>query len=79
MKAKSDVLSKFKIFKAALENAAGQRIKRLCWDSGGEYTDRQFEVSLNHCEIKHEKTMPYTPQQNGLAGHMNRSSLYALP
>ncbi|POM72254.1 Rve domain containing hypothetical protein [Phytophthora palmivora] len=69
----SDVLSKFKIFKAALENATGQRIKRLRSDNGGEYTGRQFKAYLNHCGIKHEKTVPYTPRQNGLAERMNRS------
>ncbi|POM63483.1 Putative retroelement [Phytophthora palmivora] len=73
MKAKSDVLSKFMIFKAALENAMGQRIKRLRPDNGGEYTGRQFEAYLNNSGIKHEKTVPYTPQQNGLAERMNRS------
>ncbi|POM74849.1 Rve domain containing hypothetical protein [Phytophthora palmivora] len=73
MKAKSDVLSKFKIFKAALEIATGQRIKRLRSDNGGEYTGRQFKAYLNNCGIKHEKTVPYTPQQNGLAEHINRS------
>ncbi|POM69446.1 Integrase catalytic core protein [Phytophthora palmivora] len=73
MKAKSDVLSKVKIFKAALENATGKKIKRLRSDNGGEYTGLQFKAYLNHCGIKHEKTEPYTPQQNGLAERMNRS------
>ncbi|POM62263.1 Integrase catalytic core protein [Phytophthora palmivora] len=73
MKAKSDVLSKFKIFKADLENATGQRIKGLRSDNGGENTGRQFKAYLNNCGIKHQKTVPYTPQQNGLAERMNRS------
>jgi transposase InsO family protein len=73
MKAKSEVLSKFKIFKAAMENATGKTIKRLRSDNGGEYTGRQFKAYLNHHGIKHEKTVPYTPQQNGLAERMNRS------
>ncbi|POM61014.1 hypothetical protein PHPALM_30041, partial [Phytophthora palmivora] len=73
MKAKSDVLSKFEIFKAALENSTGQRIKLLGSDNDGEYTGRQFKAYHNHCGIKHEKTVPYTPQQNGLAERMNRS------
>ncbi|POM76098.1 Integrase catalytic core protein [Phytophthora palmivora] len=38
MKAKSDILSKFKIFKAVLENATGQRIQRLRSGNVGEYT-----------------------------------------
>jgi transposase InsO family protein len=73
MKAKSEVLSKFKIFKAAMENATGKTIKRLRSDNGGEYTGRQFKAYLNHHGIKHEKTVPYTPQQNGLVERMNRS------
>ncbi|POM77419.1 Integrase catalytic core protein [Phytophthora palmivora] len=73
MKAKSDVLSKFKIFKVALENATGHRVKRLRSDNGGEYTGRQSKGYLNHCGIKHEKTVPYKPQQNGLSERMNRS------
>ncbi|GMF39074.1 unnamed protein product [Phytophthora fragariaefolia] len=75
MKAKSEVLSKFKIHKAAMENATGKTIKRLRSDNGGEYTDKLFKVYINHNDIKHEKTVPYTPQQNGLAERMNRSLL----
>ncbi|GMF55651.1 unnamed protein product [Phytophthora fragariaefolia] len=66
MKAKSEVLSKFKIYKAAMENATGKTIKRLRSDNGGEYTDKLFKAYLNHNGIKHEKTVPYTPQQNGI-------------
>ncbi|RAW22074.1 hypothetical protein PC110_g21488 [Phytophthora cactorum] len=73
MKAKSDVLSKFKIYKAAMENATDNKIKRLRSDNGGEYTGRQFKGYLNRSGIKHEKTVPYTPQQNGLAERMNWS------
>ncbi|GMF50088.1 unnamed protein product [Phytophthora fragariaefolia] len=67
MKAKSEVLSKFKIFKAAMENATGKAIKRLRSDNGGGYTDKAFKTYLDRSGIKHEKTVPYTPQQNGLA------------
>ncbi|GMF59186.1 unnamed protein product [Phytophthora fragariaefolia] len=73
MKAKSEVLSKFKIYKAAMENATGKTIKRLRSDNGGEYTGKLFKAYLNRNGIKHEKTVPYTPQQNDLAERMNRS------
>ncbi|KAG2782938.1 hypothetical protein Pcac1_g7331 [Phytophthora cactorum] len=73
MKAKSDVLLKFKIYKAAMENATDKKIKRLRSDNGGEYTGRQFKEDLNRSGIKHESTVPYTPQQNGLAKRMNPS------
>ncbi|GMF22875.1 unnamed protein product [Phytophthora fragariaefolia] len=70
MKAKSEVLSKFKIYKAAMENATGTTIKRLRSDNGGGYTDKLFKACLNRNGIKHEKTVSYTPQQNGLAERM---------
>ncbi|GMF54493.1 unnamed protein product [Phytophthora fragariaefolia] len=73
MKAKSEVLSKFRIYKAAMEKATGTTIKRLRSDNGGEYTDKLFKAYLNLNGIKHEKTVPHTPQQNGLAERMNRS------
>ncbi|GMF15349.1 unnamed protein product [Phytophthora fragariaefolia] len=73
MKAKSEVLSKFKIAKAAMENATGKTLKRLRSDNGGEYTAKAFKTYLDRSGIKHEKTVPYTPQQNGLAERMNRS------
>ncbi|GMF36315.1 unnamed protein product [Phytophthora fragariaefolia] len=73
MKAISEVLSKFKIYKAATENATGKMIKRLRSDNGDKYTDKLFKAYLNRNGIKHEKTVPYMPQQNGLAERMNRS------
>ncbi|KAG2816478.1 hypothetical protein PC129_g14861 [Phytophthora cactorum] len=73
MKAKSDVLSKLNIYKVAMEIVTDKTIKRLRSDNGGEYTGRQFKEGLNRSGIKHEKTVPYTPKQNGLAECMNRS------
>ncbi|KAE8950986.1 hypothetical protein PR001_g33923, partial [Phytophthora rubi] len=73
MKKKAEVLEKFKKFKADMENATGRKIKRLRSDNGGEYTGRLFKEYLSKQGIRHEKTVPYTPQQNGLAERMNRS------
>ncbi|GMF36113.1 unnamed protein product [Phytophthora fragariaefolia] len=55
-----------------MENATGKTIKRLCLDSGGEYTDKAFKTYLDRSGIKHEKTVPYRLQQNGLAERMNQ-------
>ncbi|KAE9160380.1 hypothetical protein PF004_g31205 [Phytophthora fragariae] len=73
MKKKAEVLEKFKKFKADMENATGRKIKRLRSDNGGEYTGRLFKEYLSKQGIRHEKTVPYTPQQNGLAERMNQS------
>ncbi|KAE8957885.1 hypothetical protein PR001_g31221 [Phytophthora rubi] len=61
------------MFKADMENATGRKIKRIRSDNGGEYTGRLFKEYLSKQGIRHEKTVPYTPQQNGLAERMNRS------
>ncbi|KAG2785246.1 hypothetical protein PC129_g10490 [Phytophthora cactorum] len=42
-------------------------------EPGPEYTGRKFMEYLNRSGIKHEKTAPYSPQQNGLAERMNQS------
>ncbi|KAE9323261.1 hypothetical protein PF008_g17414 [Phytophthora fragariae] len=73
MKKKSEVLEKFKMFKADMENATGRKIKRIRSDNGGEYTGRIFKEYLSKQGNRHEKTVSYTPQQNGLAERMNRS------
>ncbi|KAG2850333.1 hypothetical protein PC113_g16879 [Phytophthora cactorum] len=60
--AKSNVLSTFKIYKAAMDNATDEKIKRLRSENGGEHTGRPFMEYLNRSGIKHEKPVPYTPQ-----------------
>ncbi|KAE9021320.1 hypothetical protein PR002_g12281 [Phytophthora rubi] len=73
MKKKAKVLEKFKMFKVDVENTTGRRLKRIRSDNGGEYTGRLFKEYLSKQGIRHEKTVSYTPQQNGLAERMNRS------
>ena len=42
-------------------------------DNGGEYTSSQFENYLKAEGIRHELTVPKTPQQNGVAERLNRT------
>jgi len=42
-------------------------------DNGGEFTSREFETYLKLKGIKHEVTVPYTPQQNGVTERLNRT------
>ena len=73
MKKKSEVFSKLVEFKNLVENQTGKRLKRLRSDGGGEYESNQLKRFLKSNGIKHEKSIPYTPQQNGLAERMNRT------
>ena len=73
MKRKSEVLSKFKEFEAQATNWSGCQIKTLRTDGGGEYTSDEFQQYMKLKGIHHDVSMPYTPQQNGVAERMNRT------
>ena len=73
LRQKSDAFEAFKNFKAAAENQSEKRIKTLRSDNGGEYTSKEFEAYLKKSGITHQKTAPYTPEQNGVAERANRT------
>lgn len=70
---KSEVFEVFKKWKAMVENETGLRIKKLRSDNGGEYEDMAFKKCCYCNGIKLERTLPRTPQQNGVAERMNRT------
>ena len=73
MKQKSEVVDKFKEFEAEVTNETGLSIGTLRTDNGGEYVSKVFEEFLKHRVIRHECTVPYTPEQNGVAERLNRT------
>jgi transposase InsO family protein len=71
LKSKYEVFSKFKEFKALIENISERKIKIPRSNNGGEYTSKEF---VNFCEdvgIKRELNTPYNPQQNSVAERKN--------
>ena len=72
---KADVFLTFKVFKAQIELEAEKKIKCLRIDNGGEYTSDEFKNFCKEEGIKRQFTVPYTPQQNGVAERMNRTLL----
>ena len=40
---------------------------------GGGFVKNEFEAFLSKHGIQHQKTIPYTPQQNGVAERTNRT------
>ena len=42
-------------------------------DNGGEHTSNEFQAYLRDNVIKHETTIPKTPEQNGVAERKNRT------
>lgn len=50
-----------------------RKIARVRCDNGGEYKNHEFSNFCEKSGIVLETTMPYTPQQNGVAERMNRT------
>ena len=73
MKNKHEVFSVFKIWKAMVEIETNLKLKCLRSDNGGEYISDEFKRYCADNGIKMEKTIPGTPQQNGIAERMNRT------
>ena len=67
LKSKSETFDRFKEFKTLIENQTGRHIRILRSNNGGEYESNEFDYFCREAEIKKELTMPYNPQQNGLA------------
>ena len=72
-KHKSEVFDKFKEFEATTTNEVGKAIGTLRTDNGGEYLSTEFQNYLKVKGIRHELTVPHSPQQNGVAERMNRT------
>jgi len=77
MKSKSEVFTHFKAYHTLVENQLDCRLKSLQTDNGGEFTSQSF---ISYCiahGIHHHLTVPYHPQQNGVAERKNRTLLDA--
>ena len=73
LKSKSQVFEKFVEWKALVETSSGRKLKTLRSDNGGEYTSTEFTAYLKKEGVRHELTVPKTPQQNGIAERTNRT------
>lgn len=73
MKTKDEVFNHFRDFMNMAENHKERKIKTLRTDNGGEFCGLEFERLLNRNGIIHQKTTPYTPEQNGSSERMNRT------
>ena len=67
LQTKDEVFQHFKEWQAEVESFTGHKVKTLRTDNGGEYTSNSFQAYLKTCGIRHELTIPKTPEQNGVA------------
>ena len=72
MKNKDELFSKFKEFKALIENRTENKIKTFRSDNGGEFTSNEFKELCRDLGIKRDLTNPYNLQQNWVVERKNR-------
>ena len=63
----------FLAYKDLIEKQSGHQIIKLRFDNGGEYVNKMFTTFCTEQGIKQKHTVPYTPQQNGVAKRKNRT------
>ena len=73
LKQRSEVFDCFLEWTALVDNASGHKLKVLCTDNVGEFTSTKFEEFLISKGVRHESTVPKTPEQNGVVERLNRT------
>ena len=73
LKLKSEVFDMFLAYKALVEKKSGHHLQKLRTNNGGEYVNNKFTTYCTAQGIQMKHTVPYTPQQNGVAERKNRT------
>lgn len=76
IRTKSQALNKFIVFETLVEKQTGLKIKMVRSDNGYEYCSQRFIEYLSKNGITHQKSSPYTPQQDGVTERMNRTHTF---
>lgn len=62
----------------AEHSAAGYKVVAVRSDNGGEFISRAFDALLAERGSRRERTVPHTPQQNGVSERINRTLLNSV-
>ena len=73
LKSKSEVSEAFIDFKNEVENQTGLTMKRFWSVNGTEFVNEKMKSLFKKCGIIHQRSVAYTPQQNGKAERANRT------
>ena len=73
LKLKSEVFEQLNIWKELVENQSGNKIKILRNENRKEYVNKNLQHLFEECGIQMQHSIPYTPQQNGVAKRKNIS------
>ena len=72
---KSDVPDVVKEVVAFLETQCGEKLRAVRTDRGGEYVNSTLAEYFKVKGVMHQRSAPYTPEQNGAAERLNRTLL----
>ena len=75
LKSKDQILESFKTWKTLVENQVDRKVKCLRTDNGLEFCNTAFDNFYKENGILRHRTVPYTPQQNGVVERMDRTLL----
>ena len=67
LKTIDESLSRFQDFKNLVENQTGRHIRVFKTDNSKEFDSFKYDELYRASGIKRELTVPYNPQQNGVA------------
>ncbi|KIL57633.1 hypothetical protein M378DRAFT_16140, partial [Amanita muscaria Koide BX008] len=70
---KDETSAALKSYIERAEVETGERVNYFRSDGGGEYGSNELAAYFKSKGIHHEKTNAYTPQENGITEHMNRT------
>ena len=73
LKAKNEVLERFKEWKTLVERQLEHVMKVLKTVNGGEYVSKVFDDFLSKHSIARQTSSPYMPQQNSMAKQANQT------
>ncbi|EKM57314.1 uncharacterized protein PHACADRAFT_194873 [Phanerochaete carnosa HHB-10118-sp] len=73
MRSRDAALDHFKKYKACVEKQTRKKLKAVRCDNAKEFVDGKFKAYLDEQGIILEMTAPYSPAQNGIAEHLNRT------
>lgn len=73
LESKDQVKEAYEDFKSMAERQTGKKLKILRSDNGREYVNGAMKASMRRDGVRHQKTCPYSPEQNGTAERMNRT------
>lgn len=73
LKTKDEVPAKLQEYFSLIESESGHRMRCLLSDNGSEFVNSSVRTTLNVEHAQHITSVPYTPEQNGVAERSNRT------